>query len=154
MTVSALPVLGPGSAGPHGAGRPGSNAGLAAHISVHKSGGRDLWSAPLEEPPADPARGVWEALGEVLDPEIPISLPELGLIYGVDFADGAVTVSLTYTATACPCMEFIREDITDRLESESWIDTVELVEVWDPPWTSDRITPEGRQKLRKLGVSA
>jgi metal-sulfur cluster biosynthetic enzyme len=49
-------------------------------------------------------------------------------------------------------MEFIREDITDRLESEFWIDTVEIDEVWDPPWTNERITPEGRDKLRKLGV--
>jgi metal-sulfur cluster biosynthetic enzyme len=51
-------------------------------------------------------------------------------------------------------MEFIREDITDRLEQEPWIDRVDLVEVWDPPWTADRITPEGREKLRRLGVSA
>jgi metal-sulfur cluster biosynthetic enzyme len=121
---------------------------------VHKSGGRDLWSAPLEEAPEDPVQGTWDALDEVLDPEIPISLPELGLIYGVEYADGVATVSLTYTATACPCMEFIREDITDRLESEKWIDAVELVEVWDPPWTSARITPQGREKLRTLGVSA
>jgi metal-sulfur cluster biosynthetic enzyme len=137
VTASALPVL-----------------GLPTHVSVHKSGGRDLWSEPLASPPEDPVQAAWDALGEVLDPEIPISLPELGLIYGVDVADGVVTVRLTYTATACPCMEFIREDITDRLESETWIDAVELVEVWDPPWTSERITPEGRQKLRKLGVSA
>ncbi|MDX1492740.1 MAG: metal-sulfur cluster assembly factor [Longimicrobiales bacterium] len=93
-------------------------------------------------------------MDEVLDPEIPISLPELGLIYGVEHRDGVATVRLTFTATACPCMEFIKEDITDRLESESWIDSVKLVEVWDPPWTSDRITPEGRAKLRELGVSA
>ena len=51
-------------------------------------------------------------------------------------------------------MEFIREDITDRLESETWIDSVELVEVWDPPWTSEKITAEGRRKLKELGVSA
>ena len=51
-------------------------------------------------------------------------------------------------------MDFIREDITDRLLSEHWIDRGELVEVWDPPWTSDRITPEGREKLKKLGVIA
>lgn len=130
------------------------DAGLAAHISVHKSGGRDVWSAPLPEPPADPVQATWDALQEVLDPEIPISLPELGLIYGVEVEDGVATVRLTFTATACPCMEFIREDITDRLESESWIDSVELVEVWDPPWTTDRISPEGREKLRRLGVSA
>lgn len=132
----------------------GRDGGLPVHVSVHKSGGRDLWSAPLAEAPGDPVAATWVALQEVLDPEIPISLPELGLIYGVDFDAGAVTVRLTFTATACPCMEFIKEDITDRLESEHWIDSVELVEVWDPPWTSDRITPEGRAKLRQLGVSA
>jgi len=124
-------------------------SGLPVHVSVHKSGGRALWSAPRESTPDDPVAATWDALGEVLDPEIPISLPELGLIYGVDFAAGVATVSLTYTATACHCMEF-----TDRLESEPWIVTVRLLEVWDPPWTSERITPEGREKLRKLGVSA
>ena len=118
------------------------------------SGGRDQWSPPLAAAPSDPVEATWNALQEVLDPEIPISLPELGLIYGVDVADGVARISLTYTATACPCMEFIREDITDRLESESWISAVELVEVWDPPWTSARITPQGREKLRTLGVSA
>ena len=90
----------------------------------------------------------------MLDPEIPISLPELGLIYGVEVTDQIARVSLTYTATACPCMEFIREDLTDRLQSESWIAAVEIIEVWDPPWTSEKITPEGREKLRKLGVRA
>ena len=123
-------------------------------MSVHKSGGRDVWSAPLSEPPEDKVAAAWDALGEVLDPEIPISLPELGLIYGVEVSDQIARVSLTYTATACPCMEFIREDLTDRLQSESWITSVEIIEVWDPPWTSDKITPEGREKLRKLGVRA
>lgn len=122
------------------------------HVSVHKSGGRDQWSVPLEESPTDPVAAVWVALDEVLDPELPISLPELGLIYGVAFADGEVEVKLTFTATACPCMEFIREDVTDRLESERWIDAVRIEEVWDPPWTSEMITDTGREKLRKLGV--
>lgn len=130
------------------------DVGLPVHVSVHKSGGRDLWSAPLASPPPDPVEAAWKALDEVLDPEIPISLRELGLIYGLEVRGSVARVTLTYTATACPCMEFIREDITDRLEMESWIDAVDLVEVWDPPWTSDRITPVGRAKLRKLGVSA
>jgi len=142
VSVSALPVLG------------SPDAGLPAAVSVHKSGGRDVWSAPLTSPPEDAVRAAWDALDEVLDPEIPISLPELGLIYGVEVEGGVARISLTYTATGCPCMEFIREDITDRLESESWIDSVELVEVWDPPWTTERITAEGRAKLRTLGVSA
>ncbi len=142
MTSAALPVVGR------------LDVGLPAHLAVHKSGGRDRWSEPLAEPPADPEAAAWAALGEVLDPELPISLPELGLVYGVEVDGSTVRVTLTYTATACPCMEFIREDVTDRLEREPWVDAVELVEVWDPPWTSDRITPAGREKLRRLGVGA
>jgi len=130
------------------------DAGLPQAVSIHKSGGRDVWSPPLEHPPEDAVQATWNALDEVLDPEIPISLPELGLIYGVEMDGSIARIELTYTATACPCMEFIREDITDRLESETWIDSVELIEVWDPPWTSERITPDGRAKLRALGVSA
>ena len=130
------------------------DVGLPAHISVHKSGGRDLWSPPMEAAPADPSQAVVQCLKEVLDPEIPISLVDLGLIYGTSIEDGVVTVELTFTATACPCMEFIKEDIRDRLEQESWVSDVRIEEVWDPPWTTDRITPEGRALLKKLGVGA
>ena len=135
-----LPVLG------------GRGAGLPTHVSIHMSGGRDVWTGPLESMPADPLAATWAALDEVLDPEIPISLVELGLIYGVDLVDGVVMVHLTFTATACPCMEFIHEDIRDRLSPEPWVERVEIVEVWDPPWTNERITDEGRAKLKELGV--
>ncbi len=124
----------------------------AAADASRVSGGRDLWSAPLPGPPSDPTEATYSTLGEVLDPEIPISLVELGLIYGVDWTEGVARIELTFTATACPCMEFIREDIRDRLLRESWIDEVEIHEVWSPPWTNDRITTEGREKLRRLGV--
>jgi len=92
-------------------------------------------------------------LREVLDPEIPISLVDLGLIYGVEVTGGRAMIRITYTATACPCMEFIREDIRERLLREPWLEAVEIQEVWDPPWTRDRITPEGRAALRHLGVA-
>jgi metal-sulfur cluster biosynthetic enzyme len=49
-------------------------------------------------------------------------------------------------------MGFIREDISDRLEQEPWVERVEIVEVWNPPWTNDRITDEGRARLKQLGV--
>lgn len=128
------------------------DVGLPSHVSVHKSGGRDRWSEPLASPPTDPTAAVWDCLREVLDPEIPVSLVDLGLIYAVDFHEGVARIDLTFTATACPCMEFIREDVTDRLEQESWVRDVDLREVWDPPWTTDRITDEGRARLRRLGV--
>jgi metal-sulfur cluster biosynthetic enzyme len=128
------------------------DVGLPSHVSVHKSGGRDLWSEPLDHAPGDPVAAAWDCLKEVLDPEIPISLVDLGLIYGVEVDAGVVRVDLTFTATACPCMEFIREDVTDRLAQESWVQSVEIREVWDPAWTTDRITDEGRALLRTLGV--
>lgn len=133
---------------------PRLDAGLPLSVTSHKSGGRDLWTGPLSEVPADPLRATWDALGEVLDPEMPISLIELGLVYGLALEDGVVRIELTYTATACPCMEFIREDIRDRLEREPWIDRVEIEDVWSPPWTTERITPEGRAKLKRFGVTA
>jgi len=133
---------------------PRRDAGLPPAVTSHKSGGRDLWTGPLAEMPADPLAATWDALGEVLDPERPISLVELGLIYGLELEDGVVRIDLTFTATACPCMEFIREDIRDRLLVERWIDEVEIREVWSPPWTTERITPEGREKLKGFGVTA
>jgi metal-sulfur cluster biosynthetic enzyme len=123
-------------------------------VTSHKSGGRDLWTGPLEEVPEDPLQATWDALGEVLDPEMPISLIELGLIYGLELEDGVVRIELTFTATACPCMEFIHEDVRDRLEREPWIDRVEIEDVWSPPWTAAKITPEGREKLKRYGVTA
>lgn len=130
----------------------GADAGLPVRISTHKSGGRDLWSPPMRRPPDDPETAVWECLREVLDPEIPVSLVDLGLVYGVEVRDRSVKVRLTFTATACPCMEFIREDVRDRLERETWVEDVEIEETWDPPWTTERVTPEGRRTLKKLGV--
>lgn len=125
---------------------------LPVKVTTERSGGRDRWSPPLAEMPADPTAAVWDCLREVLDPEIPISLVDLGLVYGLEVRGGTALVRLTFTATACPCMEFIREDVQDRLLAEAWLDRVEIEEVWDPPWTTDRITPEGRAELSRLGV--
>ena len=122
--------------------------------AVHASGGRDRWSAPLTGVPADKEAALRAALGEVLDPELPVSLLELGLVYGVGFDRGTARVDLTFTATACPCMDFIKQDVRDRIGMEPWVDTVEINEVWDPPWTTARMTEEGRRKLRRFGVGA
>lgn len=107
-------------------------AAIPLHVQSHASGGRDQWSAPLEAAPVDPESAVWHALNEVLDPEIPIGLVDLGLIYGVRMEGEVAHVQISFTATGCPCMEFIREDVRDRLESEPWIVRVLLEEVWSP----------------------
>jgi metal-sulfur cluster biosynthetic enzyme len=104
---------------------------------------------------AEPAeQRVWVALREVMDPEIPISLVDLGLICAVRREGGRAEIDLTFTATACPCMAFIREDITERLLREEDVDRVDINEVWDPPWTVDRMTAEGRRLIGGFGVAA
>ena len=97
---------------------------------------------------------LWDALREVQDPEFPISLVDLGLIYDVRKADGVVEVDITFTATACPCMDFIRSDIRERLLQERDVKEVLINDVWDPPWTRERMTEEGRAVLRRFGVAA
>jgi metal-sulfur cluster biosynthetic enzyme len=97
---------------------------------------------------------LWSALREVRDPELPVSLVDLGLIYDIRRNGSHVEVDVTFTATACPCMDFIRADIEERLRQEPGIESITIREVWDPPWTVERLTPEGREALRRCGVAA
>jgi phenylacetate-CoA oxygenase PaaJ subunit len=97
------------------------------------------------------AARVWEALREVHDPEMPISLVDMGMVYDVVVEGRRAKVQLGLTATACPAIEFIREDITRRLRQEGF-NEVEIELVWDPPWTKDRISDEGRLILSTWGI--
>lgn len=96
---------------------------------------------------------LWHALEEVMDPEIPISLVDLGLIYDIRELGGAVEVDLTFTAMACPCMGFIKYDLEERLMREAGVREVRVQEIWNPPWTKSRITPRGRERLKEMGIS-
>jgi metal-sulfur cluster biosynthetic enzyme len=132
---------------------------MACATSPDRFGGADGGVAVLDEPRAYPvpreARTgpLWNALREVMDPEIPISLVDLGLIYDVRQDGGSVEVDLTFTATACPCMAFIHYDIQDRLQREPGVEEVRVIETWTPAWTKSRISPEGRAALKTFGVS-
>ena len=97
---------------------------------------------------------LWEALTEVEDPEIPISVVHMGLIVAIEFDDGIVDLKLTFTAMGCPAMEFIQDDIRDRLLQEPDVDEVRIEIVWDPVWTRARIREESRATMRKLGIVA
>lgn len=99
---------------------------------------------------------LWHALQEVEDPEIPISVVGMGLIVSVEYdpASRAVDLQLTYTAMGCPAMEFIEEDVHDRLIQEPEVDEVRIEVVWDPVWTRARIRDEARARMRRLGIVA
>ncbi|MDQ3387944.1 MAG: benzoyl-CoA oxygenase, partial [Gemmatimonadota bacterium] len=59
----------------------------------------------------------------------------------------------TYTATACPCMAFIKYDMAERLGRLDEVEDVSIREVWSPPWTRERISAEGRVRMKEMGVS-
>lgn len=96
---------------------------------------------------------VWSALAEINDPEMPVNLVDLGLVYGIDVTGGAVRLRLTFTAMGCPATDMIMGDIRDRLLAEPGVESVSIEIVWDPPWTSARLTPDGRGALLAWGLS-
>lgn len=106
------------------------------------------------EPPASTEEKLWRALYEVSDPEFPISIVDLGLVYDVAItSEGVATATISFTATACPCMDFIKWDIRERLLKEAEVREVRVETTWDPPWTTDRISDRGREALLRAGVS-
>jgi metal-sulfur cluster biosynthetic enzyme len=97
---------------------------------------------------------LWEALREVEDPEIPISVVGMGLIVSLAYSEGVVDVELTFTAMGCPAMDFIQDDIRERLLQEPDVDEVRIEVVWDPVWTRSRIREDARARMRSLGIVA
>lgn len=103
------------------------------------------------EYPADP---LWDALREVEDPELGVSLVDMGLIVAITRDEsGATRVWLTYTAMGCPATEFIEGDIRERLLREPGVSEVGITVVWEPAWTKRRLSPEGRDMLLASGVA-
>jgi len=96
---------------------------------------------------------LWAALHDVQDPEMPINLVDLGVIYGITECDGVVDVDLTFTAMGCPASDFIVDDIRERLLQEPGVQEVRINVVWDPPWTTARMTEAGRDALEEWGLA-
>jgi metal-sulfur cluster biosynthetic enzyme len=97
---------------------------------------------------------LWSALQEVEDPEIPISVVNMGLIVGIAYDARVVDLKLTFTAMGCPAMDFIQDDIRERLLAEPDVDEVRIEVVWDPVWTRKMIREEARETMRGLGIVA
>ena len=99
---------------------------------------------------------LWRALQDVEDPEIPISVVGMGLIVSLAYRpeERAVDLELTFTAMGCPAMDFIQDDIRDRLMQEPEVEEVRIEIVWDPVWTRKMIREEARETMRGLGIVA
>ena len=94
---------------------------------------------------------VIDALKEIYDPEIPVNIYELGLIYGVEIADEAhAKVSMTLTTPNCPVAESMPAEVELRVMSVPGIATAEVELVWDPPWDPHKMSDEARLELGML----
>lgn len=89
-----------------------------------------------------------EVMKSIYDPEIPVDIWELGLIYGLDVdADGKVKVRMTLTSPACPVAESLPVEVYQKLSSLDGVTDVDLQVVWDPPWNKERMSDEARLTL-------
>lgn len=99
------------------------------------------------------AKIVWSALTEVTDPEIPISIVDMGLIYDVRSCSGHVEVDMTFTAIACPAMDMLISDVREKVCELPGVASVKVNVVWNPPWNKSRLTEQGRDILQSFGVA-
>ena len=99
-------------------------------------------------------RAVWGALAEVHDPEIPpCSITDLGIVERVRVTDEAIDVDLLPTFAGCPALDVIRQDAEAAVRPVAAGRAVNIRFVYSPPWTSDRITPEGHRALTSYGIT-
>lgn len=132
------------------------NTGALVRVAGTDADAIGLEPPPPDETPAAPAGGdvetqVWEALKGCYDPEIPVNIVDLGLVYDlkVDEASGGhrVAVKMTLTAQGCGMGTVIAGDAQQRIAALPGVAEATVDIVWDPPWGPQMITPEGREKL-------
>ncbi len=86
-------------------------------------------------------------LRTVYDPEIPVNIYELGLIYNVEVEDGAVKIEMTLTAPNCPAADFIVEDVRMKVESIEGVKSTDIQLVFEPEWDKDMMSEEAKLEL-------
>ena len=129
------------------------------HPGLFRIQGRDADALGRELPGTGPEDGgpfteekVWDQLRNFYDPEIPVNIVDLGLIYSVDIQTTPgggrdVAVKMTLTAPGCGMGPSLAADARQRILGITGVDRADVELVWDPPWTPDRISPEGRARL-------
>lgn len=98
--------------------------------------------------PVAEKEAVVEALHQIYDPEIPVNIYDLGLIYDIAIeADGTCQVTMSLTAPGCPVAEFLPNEVAQRAASVPGIGEVTVLLTWDPPWTPERMSEAARTAL-------
>jgi len=93
---------------------------------------------------------VIDVLRTIYDPEIPVNIWDLGLIYELAHSGGKVQIKMTLTAMGCPIGPMIAAEIENKLAAIG-VENVTVDFVWTPPWTPERLTPDGREQLQMMG---
>ncbi|TSA83033.1 metal-sulfur cluster assembly factor [Deinococcus detaillensis] len=97
---------------------------------------------------------ILESLKVVKDPEIPVNVVDLGLIYGVDInAEGVVDVTMTLTSVGCPVQDLIRSDAEMAVMRLDGVNRVNVDFVWSPPWSPEKMTEDGKRQMRMFGFN-
>lgn len=108
----------------------------------------------VRDEPRDLEANVRAALANVTDPEIPaVSVLDMGMIRSVEIAGGDVRVVVLPTFTGCPAVPMIKEDVERAVEAVAGVRSVRVDFSFDPPWTTDRITVQGRRRLKDFGLA-
>ncbi len=125
--------------------------GNMARIDAADADALGFVAKPLEfDPPADGAvsvEQVTEALASVYDPEIPVNIVDLGLIYDVDVVGTRVDVRMTLTAPGCGMGPVLVRDVEQRVAMVPFVETVNVELVFDPPWSRERMSEEAQLEL-------
>ncbi len=90
---------------------------------------------------------VWEVLKTCYDPEIPINIVDLGLIYDLKVDEGKVYVKMTMTAPGCPAADILVEDVKQKVGTLDGVEAVDVEVVWVPPWNPDMMSEEAKKAL-------
>ena len=105
---------------------------------------------PAGEPGGDLYEGVIAALKDIFDPEIPVNIYDLGLIYGVDIVDDHAVVTMTLTTPHCPVAESMPAEVELRVGSVPGVGTADVNLVWDPPWDPQKMSDDAKLELGML----
>ena len=93
-----------------------------------------------------------DSLMQCMDPEVPLSIVDMGLIYGIDVADNNdVNIKMTMTTKGCPLHETMVDDVKRYAKKVSGVNNVDVEIVWDPPWTMDKMSDEAKAKMKTMG---
>lgn len=103
---------------------------------------------PITEPTAEPLKDkVIAMLEQVYDPEVPVNIYDLGLIYGIDASSDHVKIKMTLTSQHCPAAQSLPASVKEAVSRIPGVKEVTIDIVWDPPWTKDKISEDGRESL-------